>query len=156
MTDITYIRTWEGWLYVAVVLDLLSRRVMGWASHQTVHLELALDAILMAVRRRKPIKTIIYSDQRSRYSSDDWHRLYETNNLEPSMSRRGNCWANTVAQSFFSSLKKEGVENASTKIANLQLRMCRAKSVCSTTRPVNISILAGLVQRSSRPLLKHS
>lgn len=110
VTDITYIRTWEGWLYVAVVLDLFSRKVIGWAARQTIHRELVLDAILIAVRTRKPKKTIIHSDQGSQYSSDDWRRFCRTNNLEPSMSRRGNCWDNAVAESFFSSLKKERIK----------------------------------------------
>lgn len=92
VTDITYIRTWEGWLYVAVVLDLFSRKVIGWAARQTIHRELALDAILMAVLKRKPNGTIIHSDQGSQYGSDDWRRFCRTNKLEPSKSRRGNCW----------------------------------------------------------------
>lgn len=110
VTDITYIRTWEGWLYVAVVLDLFSRKVIGWAARQTIHRELALDAILMAVLKRKPNGTIIHSDQGSQYGSDDWRGFCHTNKLEPSMSRRGNCWDNAVAESFFGSLKKERVK----------------------------------------------
>jgi putative transposase len=110
VTDITYVRTWEGWLYVAVVLDLFSRKVIGWAAHSSMRRELALDAILMAVRRRKPRGTIIHSDQGSQYGSDDWRRFCRTNKLEPSMSRRGNCWDNAVAESFFSSLKKERIK----------------------------------------------
>lgn len=110
VTDITYIRTWEGWLYVAVVLDLFSRKVIGWAARPTIHRELALDAILMAVRSRKPHETIIHSDQGSQYGSDDWRRFCRTNSLKPSMSRRGNCWDNAVAESFFSSLKKERIK----------------------------------------------
>lgn len=110
VTDITYVRTWEGWLYVAVVLDLFSRKIIGWATRQTIHRELVLDAILMAVRQRKPSGTIVHSDQGSQYGSDDWWRFCRSNNLEPSMSRRGNCWDNAVAESFFSSLKKERIK----------------------------------------------
>jgi len=110
VTDITYVRTWEGWLYVAVVLDLFSRKVIGWAARQTIHRELVLDAILMAVRQRKPFGTIVHSDQGSQYGSDDWRRFCKSNKLEPSMSRRGNCWDNAVAESFFSSLKKERIK----------------------------------------------
>ena len=110
VTDINYIRTWEGWLYVAVVLDLFSRKVNGWAARPTIHRELVLDAVLMAVCRRKSKETIIHSDQGSQYSSDDWRRFCKTDNLEPSMSRRGNCWDNAVAESFFSSLKKERIK----------------------------------------------
>ena len=71
VTDITYVRTWVGWLYVAVVLDLFSRKVIGWAARQTLHRDLALNAILMAVRQRRPNRTIVHSDQGSQYGSDD-------------------------------------------------------------------------------------
>jgi len=110
VTDITYIRTWEGWLYLAVVMDLFSRIIVGWAAGPTIRRELVLDAILMAVRRRRPKETIIHSDQGSQYGSDDWRRFCRSNHLEPSMSRRGNCWDNAVAESFFSSLKKERIK----------------------------------------------
>ena len=110
VTDITYIRTWEGWLYLAVVMDLFSRRIVGWASGPTIRRELVLDAVLMAVRQRHPKHAIIHSDQGSQYGSDDWLRFCRNNHLEPSMSRRGNCWDNAVAESFFSSLKKERIK----------------------------------------------
>lgn len=110
VTDITYIRTWEGWLYLAVVMDLFSRMIVGWAAGPTIRRELVLDAVLMAVRRRRPKRTIIHSDQGSQYGSDDWRRFCRNNHLEPSMSRRGNCWDNAVAESFFSSLKKERIK----------------------------------------------
>ena len=110
VTDITYVRTWQGWLYLAVVMDLFSRLIIGWATRPTIGRELILDAILMAVRRRRPNRTIIHSDQGSQYGSDDWRRFCRTNHLEPSMSRRGNCWDNAVAESFFSSLKKERIK----------------------------------------------
>lgn len=110
VTDITYIRTWEGWLYLAVVMDLFSRGIVGWATKPTLGRELALDAILMAVRRRRPKGTIIHSDQGSQYGSYEWQRFCRTNRLRPSMSRRANCWDNAVAESFFSSLKKECIK----------------------------------------------
>jgi putative transposase len=109
VTDITYIRTWEGWLYLAVVMDLYSRRIVGWATKPTMARELVLDATLMAVRRRKPMHTLIHSDQGSQFGSDAWRRFCHAHHLEPSMSRRGNCWDNAVAESFFSSLKKEWI-----------------------------------------------
>ncbi|TCS31449.1 putative transposase [Paucimonas lemoignei] len=110
VTDITYIRTWQGWLYLAVVIDLYARRVVGWSMKPTLSRELALDALLMAVWRRKPKNSVlVHSDQGSQYGSDDWKRFCNANNLEPSMSRRGNCWDNAVAESFFSSLKKERI-----------------------------------------------
>lgn len=110
VTDITYIRTWEGWLYLAVVMDLFSRKIVGWATHATIHRQLVLDAVLMAVRSRHPRKTIIHSDQGCQYGSDDWRRFCRDNHLEPSMSRKGNCWDNAVAESFFGSLKKERIK----------------------------------------------
>lgn len=107
VTDITYIRTWQGWLYLAVVMDLFSRLIVGWAAQPTIHRELVLNAVLMAVRRRRPRGTLIHSDQGTQFGSDAWRRFCRTNQLEPSMSRKGNCWDNAVAESFFSSLKKE-------------------------------------------------
>jgi len=115
VTDITYIRTWQGWLYLAVVLDLYSRRIVGWATRATIHRELVLDAVLMAVRRRRPLRALIHSDQGTQYGSDAWRRFCKTNHLEPSMSRRGNCWDNAVAESFFSSLKKERIKKRTYK-----------------------------------------
>jgi putative transposase len=110
VTDITYIRTWQGWLYLAVVMDLFSRRIVGWAAKPTLHRELVLDAVLMAVRLRRPRGTLIHSDQGTQYGCDAWRRFCRSNHLEPSMSRKGNCWDNAVAESFFSSLKKERVK----------------------------------------------
>jgi len=106
----SYVRTWEGWLYLAVVIDLYSRRIVGWSTKSTMARELVLDAVLMAVRRRNPKKTLIHSDQGSQYVSDAWRRFCREHHLEPSMSRRGNCWDNAVAESFFSSLKKERIK----------------------------------------------
>ena len=110
VTDMTYVRTWEGWLYLAVVMDLYSRRIVGWSTKPTMAQELVLDAILMAVRRRKPKHTLIHSDQGSQFGSDAWRRFCQAHHLEPSMSRRGNCWEHAVAESFFSSLKKERIK----------------------------------------------
>lgn len=110
VTDITYIRTWQGWLYLAVVVDLFSRKVVGWAVKPTIHRELVLEAVLKAVRSRRPRKTLIHSDQGTRYGSDAWRRFCKANHLEPSMSRRANCWDNAVAESFFGSLKKERIK----------------------------------------------
>lgn len=120
VTDITYIRTWQGWLYLAVVVDLYARKVVGWSMKPTLSRELALDALLMAVWRRKPKNTVIvHSDQGSQYGSDDWRRFCKAHNLEPSMSRRGNCWDNAVAESFFSSLKKERIRKRIYKTRDL-------------------------------------
>lgn len=105
-----YIRTWEGWLYLAVVMDLFSRKIVGWAMRPTIHRGLVLDAVMMAVKRRRPRGTVIHSDQGCQYGSDDWRRFCRKNRLEPSMSRRGNCRDNAVAESFFASLKKERIK----------------------------------------------
>ncbi|MCK7229185.1 IS3 family transposase (plasmid) [Klebsiella sp. B345] len=120
VTDITYIRTWQGWLYLAVVIDLFARNVVGWSMKPTLSRELALDALMMAVWRRKPDgEVIVHSDQGSQYGSDDWQRFCRANNLAPSMSRRGNCWDNAVAESFFSSLKKERIRKRIYKTRDL-------------------------------------
>jgi putative transposase len=103
VTDITYIRTWEGWLYLAVVMDLFSRKIVGWSTRPTIHRGLVLDAVMIAVRGRRPRGTVIHSDPVRK-------RFCRKNRLEPSMSRRGNCWDNAVAESFFGSLKKERIK----------------------------------------------
>lgn len=111
VTDITYIRTHEGWLYLAAVMDLFSRRIVGWSMQSRMTKELALDALLMAVWRRKPKqKVLIHSDQGSQYTSEDWMLFLKAHNLESSMSRRGNCHDNAVAESFFQLLKRERIK----------------------------------------------
>jgi len=111
VTDITYIRTWQGWLCLAVVVDIFSRMIVGWSAGSSLRRELVLDAMMMAVRRRRRTRgTVIHSDQGCQYGSDDWRRFCRTNHLEPSMSRRGNCWDNAVAESFFASLKKKWIK----------------------------------------------
>lgn len=120
VTDITYIRTWQGWLYLAVVVDLFARKVVGWSMKPSLSKELALDALLMAVWRRKPAgRVVVHSDQGSQYGSDDFKRFCQAHNLEPSMSRRANCWDNAVAESFFSSLKKERIRKRIYKTRDL-------------------------------------
>ena len=110
VTDITYIRTWQGWLYLAAVVDLYSRKVVGWSMKATLSRELVLDALLAAVWRRKPAsEVLVHSDQGSQFGSDDFKRFCKAHRLQPSMSRRGNCWDNAVMESFFSSLKKERI-----------------------------------------------
>ncbi|WP_339428177.1 IS3 family transposase [Pseudomonas sp. RA_105y_Pfl1_P41] len=111
VTDITYIRTYEGWLYLAVVLDLFSRQVVGWSMKSQMTSDLAIDALLMAVWRRKPKQEVmVHSDQGSQYSSSDWRSFLKANNLVASMSRRGNCYDNAVAESFFQLLKRERIK----------------------------------------------
>ncbi len=111
VTDITYVRTHEGWLYLAVVVDLYSRRVVGWSLQSRIKKELVLDALLMAVWRRKPTSTVtVHSDQGSQYTSHDWQNFLEVHGLQASMSRRGNCHDNAVAESFFQLLKRERIK----------------------------------------------
>ena len=110
VTDITYIRTHEGWLYLAVVLDLFSRQVIGWSMRARIDSELAINALLMAVWRRTPKTPVtVHSDQGSQYSSHDWQNFLHAHGLVPSMSRRGNCHDNAVAESFFQLLKRERI-----------------------------------------------
>jgi putative transposase len=118
-TDITYIRTWEGWLYLAVVIDLFSRKVVGWSMKKRMKKDIVLDALFMAIKNRNPINDIIiHSDQGSQYTSGDWAKFCDDNNLIPSMSRRGNCWDNAVAEAFFSNLKKERIRKHIYKTRN--------------------------------------
>ena len=110
VTDITYIRTHEGWLYLAAVLDLFSRKVIGWSMQSRITKEIVLNALLMAVWRRSPTtQVIVHSDQGSQYTSHDWQSFLKTHGLEGSMSRRGNCHNNAVAESFFQLLKRERI-----------------------------------------------
>jgi transposase InsO family protein len=108
VTDITYIWTLEGWLYLAVILDLFSRRVVGWAMSEQITRTLALDALTMALSRRQPPRGLIHhSDRGSQYASGDYRRRLAANHVVCSMSRRGDCWDNAVAESFFSTIKLE-------------------------------------------------
>ena len=110
VTDITYIKTREGWLYLAVVIDLFSRRVVGWSMQSRMTTDLALQALLMAVWRRKPKRRVmIHSDQGSQFTSREWQSFLRQHNLDASMSRRGNCHDNAVAESFFQLLKRERI-----------------------------------------------
>lgn len=111
VTDITYIRTYEGWLYLSVVIDLFSRQVVGWSMKPRMTTDLALDALLAAVWRRKPQGVVmVHSDQGSQFSSADWQSFLKANHLVGSMSRRGNCHDNAVAESFFQLLKRERIK----------------------------------------------
>ena len=116
VTDITYIRTLEGFAYLAVVIDLYSRRVVGWSLQSRQTTDVVLQALLMAVWRRKPDnKVLIHSDQGSQFTSMAWTSFLKAHKLEHSMSRRGNCHDNAVAESFFSSLKRERIRRRTYK-----------------------------------------
>lgn len=111
VTDITYIRTYEGWLFLAAVMDLYSRQIIGWATRPHMTTDLVLQALLAAVWKRKPSPgVLVHSDQGSQFTSDDWQLFLKAHHMRPSMSRRGNCHDNAVAESFFSALKKERIK----------------------------------------------
>ena len=110
--DITYIWTQEGWLYLAVVIDLYSRLVVGWSMAKHMRTSLVNDALLMAIWSRKPAKGLIWhSDRGSQYASDSHRELLKDHGIIQSMSRKGNCWDNAVSESFFHSLKTELVHH---------------------------------------------
>lgn len=106
--DITYIPTKEGWLYLATVIDLYSRKVVGWSMADNMKASLVNDALNMAITRRKPAKGLIWhTDRGSQYASISHRKLIHENGIIQSMSRKGNCWDNAVAESFFHTLKTE-------------------------------------------------
>jgi putative transposase len=108
IADFTYIWTGEGWLYVAAVIDLFSRRVVGWSMSASMTAQLVTDALLMAIwRRGKPDALLHHSDQGSQYTSEPFRLLLQDNGVSCSMSRSGNVWDNAAMESFFSSLKTE-------------------------------------------------
>lgn len=110
VADFTHIWTGEGWLYLAVVVDLFSRRVVGWSMQASMTSQLVLDALVMALwRRGKPADLLHHSDQGSQYSSEDFQRLLAAEGITCSMSRKGDCWDNSAMESFFASLKKDRV-----------------------------------------------
>jgi putative transposase len=106
--DISYIWTDEGWLYLAVIIDLYSRAIIGWSIQSTMSRQLVCDALTMALSRRGfPRQVLCHSDRGSQYCSDDYQKTLKAYGLICSMSRKGNCWDNAVAESFFNSLKTE-------------------------------------------------
>jgi transposase InsO family protein len=106
--DITYIWTREGWLYLAVVMDVFSRRIVGWSLKQRLTAELALDALQMALSSRRPPRNLIHhSDRGSQYASGQYGRLLAHHGILPSMSRAGDCWDNAMMESLFGRLKTE-------------------------------------------------
>jgi len=111
-SDITYIWTMEGWLYLAAVIDLHSRMVVGWSMSERIDRILALDALSMAVGRRAPRPGLIHhSDRGIQYASNDYQAALSQHKMLCSMSRKGDCWDNAVAESFFSTLKTERVHH---------------------------------------------
>lgn len=108
--DITYIWTQEGWLYLAIVLDLFSRQIVGWSMSNRMTKRLVVDSFQMAIWRRRPASGLIFhSDRGSQYCSHEFQNLLKQHGTLSSMSRKGDCWDNSVAESFFGSLKTERV-----------------------------------------------
>jgi putative transposase len=108
VTDITYLWTPEGWLYLAVILDLFSRRVIGWSLSERLERSVALEALEMAIKHRQPASGLLHhSDRGSQYASHEYQELLEQHGIRCSMSRKANCWDNAVAESFFATLKLE-------------------------------------------------
>ena len=109
--DVTYVWTSEGWLYLAVVLDLFSRKVVGWSMSSRMKADLVCDALKMAIWRRRPKDGLIHhSDRGSQYASKAFRQLLKAHGIKGSMSRKGDCWDNAVVESFFGSLKQERVQ----------------------------------------------
>jgi len=122
VTDITYVWTLEGWAYVATILDLYSRAVVGWAVDATLSTKLPLAALESAIRRRRPGSGLLHhSDRGCQYTSKEYRARLAALSISVSMSRKGNCWDNAVAESFFATLKKELVNRRSWRDRN-QLR----------------------------------
>jgi putative transposase len=107
VSDITYVATAEGWLYLAVVIDLYSRRVVGWSMSRTNNSDLAIAALAMALLDRPSHRLVVHSDRGRQYTSKPYYDFLATHCITPSMSRKGNCWDNAVAESFFASIKIE-------------------------------------------------
>lgn len=110
--DITYVPTGEGWLYLAGVIDLCSRKIVGWSMADHMRVELVSDALQMAVARRRPGQGLLHhSDRGVQYASEHYMHLLNSNDMEPSMSDKGDCWDNAVMESFWSTLKTELVNH---------------------------------------------
>lgn len=109
--DISYVWTLEGWLYLAVIMDLFSRQIVGWAIDKRIKKQLALDALAMAFWRRKPLPGLLHhSDRGSQYACHDYQKRLKQYDMAPSMSRKGNCWDNAPTERFFRSLKTERLD----------------------------------------------
>ena len=112
LADITYIPTGEGWLYLAVILDLFSRKVVGWAMRERMRAELTMAALTMAIQRRRPGPGLVHhSDRGSQYAAGDYRKILQVATITQSMSRKANCWDNAPMESFFGTLKTELVHH---------------------------------------------
>jgi len=114
--DITYVRTQEGWLYLAVVIDLFSRKIVGWSMRDNMKVKLVNDALLMALWQRKPPKGLLWhTDRGAQYACQQHRDILQDHGITQSMSRKGNCWDNAVAESFFHTLKTELIHHLNYK-----------------------------------------
>ena len=112
LADLTYIATGEGWLYLAAILDGCTRKIVGWSMRDTLHTEIALDALAMALERQRPGAGLIHhSDRGIQYAAEAYRQTLAAANITPSMSRKGNCWDNAPMESFFHTLKTERVHH---------------------------------------------
>lgn len=112
LADLTYIPTGEGWLYLATVLDLFTRKIVGWSMRPTLHVEIALDALQMAIQRQRPAPGLIHhSDRGIQYAAEAYRSALARAGVTPSMSRKGDCWDNAPMESFFHTLKTERVHH---------------------------------------------
>ena len=154
-TDITYIRTHEGWLYLAVVMDLYSRRIIGWSMQDSLHRDLVIQALLTAIWKRRPKnRVLIHSDQGGQYDSGDWIRFCRDNGLKRSMSRRGNCWDNAAMESFFGSLKKERIRRKTYRGLGMKHGLMYSITLKHfTTGNVGISILEAFLRLNLKRVL---
>ena len=160
VTDITYLHTTQGWLYLAVILDLFSRRIVGWATSQTIDCKLALAALEMAIQERKPQEGLVHhSDRGSTYTADAYRQALRDGAIECSMSRKGDCWDNAVAESFFATLKREmhnadSIETAATGTLSAKqfietYNYRRRHSSINYRTPVEFELLHSLKKRSA-------
>jgi transposase InsO family protein len=161
VTDITFIWTLQGWLYLAVILDLFSRRVVGWATSQSVDRHLALAALDAALLQRRPSAGLVHhSDRGSTYASDDYQKALRARGFECSMSRKGDCWDNAVAESFFATLKREmenldGLETRAAATFSLRdyienfYNLQRRHSAISYNSPVEFELLHSANKRAA-------
>ena len=132
--DITYVRTWEGWLYLSTIIDCFSRRVIGWAMAYHLRTELPLTALHMALARRNPSGTLIHHTNRGcRYTSEAYTNVLASHGVRSSLSRSGNCWDNAVAESFFSTLKLDLLTDTAGRLVRQQGARSSSTSRVSTT-----------------------
>ena len=144
MTDITYIRTHEGWLYLSVVLDLFSRQVVGWFMLPRMDCELAMNALMVAVWRRQSDRPVlVHSDQGRQFSCHDWQGFLKADGLVGSMSRRGNCHDNAWRRAFSSCLSVSGSDGGSIRIKRKPAETYSITSSSSATPADVIATSAG-------------